>query len=74
MSKFKVHIKSFSKNFHPKQKTKFPSFEKFSKQIMIFMPDLSLEWFQLSFDTYIVYVGKECEFSKISASKIAKFL
>ena len=33
----------------------------------------NLEWFQLSFDVYIVYVGKNCEFSKIGVSSPEKF-
>ena len=50
------------------------------KQLYFFFSDLNLECFQLSFDVYIVYIDKNCEFLKIfmpnwnfSAAKLAHF-
>ena len=56
----KIHVQNF---FSPKilvqKKFILWVFEVFSKPIMFYGEDLNSEWFQLSFDIHIVYVGEK---------------
>ena len=51
----------FFRKFSFKKKFFFVIFEKIPWQNMFGMVNLNLEWFQLSFDVYVVYVGKKLQ-------------
>ena len=56
----KIHVRNFfSPKFLVQKKFILCIFEFFLKSIMFNVQDLNSEWFQLSFDIHIVYVGEK---------------